>query len=107
MCTNPKSVDPVTNAFFDGTPHITRHESKVLHCTLHASIFCQWEICVGLCQFWAANLVVVAAAFAVTGVWICRKWYAVPPQYPQNASGQMRNDQEFCTELQTEIKNHL
>ena len=38
------------------------HESKVLHCTLHASILCQLEICIGLRQFWAANLAAAAVA---------------------------------------------
>ena len=42
-----------------------------------------------------------------SGVWICRKWYAVPPQYPQNADVQLRNDQAFCTELQGELKTAL
>ena len=37
----------------------------------------------------------------------CRKWYAVPPQYPQNADGLLRNDQAFCTELQGELKTAL
>ena len=31
------------------------------------------------------------------GVWICRRWYAVPPQYTQNADGQLKKDQEFRT----------
>ena len=64
-----------------------------------------------------ANLAIVAvvsfavvAAFDVNtcpGVWICRKWYAVPPQYPQNADVQVRNDQELCTKLQGELKKAL
>ena len=29
------------------------------------------------------------------------------PQYPQNADGQVRNDQAFCTELQGELKTAL
>ena len=117
MCTEPKYADPGDTCFFcDGTPHITCLECGVLHCTLHASISCQSEICVGLRQFWAANLAAAADAFAVVaaadgntcpGVWICRKWYAVPPQYPQNADGQLRNDQEFCTELQGELKKTI
>ena len=117
MHTEPISVDPVDTCFScDGTPHIACHECKVLHCTLHVSILCQLEICVGLRQFWTANVatVVVASAIVATsavntfpGVWICRKWYAVPPQYPQNAYGQMRNDQAFCTELQGELKTAL
>ena len=98
---------------------------------MHASILCQSEICVGLRQFWTANLAVVdvasavvplmlltpvlvvpvvVAAFAVNtrlGVWICRKWYAVPPQYPQNADGQLQNDQESCFKLQGELKTAL
>ena len=41
------------------------------------------------------------------GVRTCRKWYAVPPQYPQNANGQLRNDQEFCTKLHGELKKAL
>ena len=114
MYPKPKSVDPFDTCFScDGTPHMACHECKVLHCALHASILCQSEICVGLRQFWMANLAVVAVAFAVAsavfaaaavdtcpgvptvaaasavnthcGMWICRKWYAVPPQYPQNA----------------------
>ena len=117
MYTEPKLVDPIDTCFSsDGTPHIACYECKVLHCTLHASILCQSEICVGLRQFWAANLAtaavasVVVAAFAVNtcrGVWICRKWYPVPPQYPQNADGQLGNDQAFCTELQGELKTAL
>ena len=132
MYPEPKSVDPVDTCFScDGTPHIACHECKVLHRALHASILCQSEICVGLCQFWTANLAAVAIAFAVVaavvvdtrpsvpigvvasaintrrGVWICRKWYAVPPQYPQNADGQLKNDQAFCTELQGELKMAL
>ena len=104
MYPEPKSLDPVDTCFFcDGTPHMARHECKVLHCALHVSILCQSEICVGLRQFWTANLAAVAVvavaavdtrpgvptvvdASAVNtrcGVWICRKWYAVPPQYPQ------------------------
>ena len=60
----------------------------------------------------AAAFVVVAAADVNTrpGVWICRKWYAVPPQYPQNAGGQLRNDrndQEVCTKLQGELKKTI
>ena len=136
MYPQPKSVDPVDTCFScDGTPHMACHECKVLHCALHVSILCQSEICVGLRQFWTANLVAVAVASAVAcavlaaaavdtrpgvptvvaasvvntrrGVWICRKWYAVPPQYPQNADGQLRNDQAFCTELQGELKTAL
>ena len=128
MYPQPKSVDPVDTGFScDGTPHMACHECKVLHFALHASILCQSEICVGLRQFWTANLVasavvaaaavdsrpgvptVVAASAANTrrSVWICRKWYAVPPQYPQNADGQLRNDQAFCTELQGELKTAL
>ena len=60
MYTEPKSVDPVDTCFcFDGTPHIACHECKVLHCTLHASILHQSEICVGLRQFWAATLLLL------------------------------------------------
>ena len=128
----PKSVDPVDTCFScDGTRHMACHECKVLHCALHASILCQSEICVGLRQLWNANLAVVAVASAVVAaaavdtrpsvpdvvaasavhthrvVWICRKWYAVPPQYPKNADGQLRNDQAFCTELQRELKTAL
>ena len=64
-------------------------------------------------QFWATNLAVVAVAFAFVAacdvntrpsVWIYRKWYAVPPQYSQNADGKLRNDQEFCTKLQGGLK---
>ena len=117
MYTEPNSADPADTCFFaDGTPHITCHNCKVLQCTLHASILCQSEICVGLRQFWAARLV-VAAIFAVVatpdvntrpGVWICRKWYAVPPQYPQNTDdGQLRNEQEFCTKVEFKKKLSL
>ena len=112
-----ESMDPVDTCFSCyGTPHIACHECKFLHCALHASILCQSEICIGLRQFWTANLAAVAVASAVVaasaidtrrGVWICRKWYAVPPQYPQNADGQLRNDQAFCTELQGEVKTAL
>jgi hypothetical protein len=41
------------------------------------------------------------------GVWICRKWYALPPQYPQNADGQLENDQAFCRKLHLEKKEDL
>ena len=103
--TEIKSADLANTCFFcAGTPYIACHKCKVLHCTLHASILCQSEICVRLRQFWVANLaaadafVVVAATDVHThpGVWMCCKWYAVPPQYPQNADGQLRNVQEFC-----------
>ena len=112
MYTEPKSVGPVNTCFScECTPHIACHECKVLHCTLHASVFCQSEICVRLRQFWAANFAAaVVATFAVKtfpGVWIFRKWYVVPPQYPQNADDQLRNDQEFCTKLQGELKRAL
>ena len=60
MYTGP---DPADMCFFcDVTRHIACHECNVLHRTLHASILCQSEICVGLYQFWAANLAVVASA---------------------------------------------
>ena len=117
MYTRPRSVDPLDTCFScDDTPHIACHECKVLHLTLHVSILCQSEICVGLRQFWAANFATSAVAFAIVAafaintrpaVQICRKWYAVPPQYPQNADGQLRNDQAFCTELQGELKTAL
>ena len=136
MYPEPKSVAPVDTCFScDGTPHMACHECKVLHCTLHVSILCQSEICVGLRQFRTANLAAVAVASVVAsaivaatavdtrpsvpafvaasavntrcGVWICHKWYAVPPQYPQNADDQLRNDQAFCTELQGELKTAL
>ena len=77
---------------------------------------CQSEIFVGLRQLWAANLAAIAIASTVVvasalntrpGVWICRKWYAVPPQYPQNTDGHLRNDQDFCTKLQGELKKAL
>ena len=131
MYPQPKSVDPVDTCFScDGTPHMACHECEVLHFALHASILCQLENCVGLRQFWTANLAAVAVASVVVaaavdtrpgvptvvaasaantrrGVWICRKWYAMPPQYPQNADGRLRNDQAFCTELQGELKTAL
>ena len=132
MYSEPKFVDPVDTCFScDGTPHMACHKCKVLDCALHVSILCQSKICVGLRQFWTANLaaasvaaaivataavdtrrgvhVVVAASVVNTrrGVWICRKWYAVPPQYPQSADGQLRNDQAFRTELQRELKTAL
>ena len=93
MCTESKSVDPDTCFFCDGTPHVTCHECKVLHRTFRASILCPLEICVGLRQFWVANLA-AAAAFAVVvvdddatdntrlGVLMCHKWYAMPPPPP-------------------------
>ena len=113
----PKSADPPDTCFFcDGTPAIACQECKVLHCTFHTTVLCQSEICVGLRQFRAAPVAAAAAvvAFAAVtaanaahatpananatddtrpGVWICRKWYALPPQYPQNADGQLENDQ--------------
>ena len=67
MYPEPKSVDPVDTCFScDGTPHMACHECKVLHCALHASILCQSEICVGLRQFWTANL--AAAVVVASGV---------------------------------------
>ena len=117
MYTEPESAYPADTCFScDGTPYIAGHKCKVLHCTLHASILCQSEICVGLCQFWAAKLAIVADAFVVAAaydfntrpdVWMCCKWYVVPPQYPQNVDGQLRNDQEFCTKLPGELKKAL
>ena len=65
MYTEPKSVGPVDTCFScDGTPHIACHECKVLHCTLHASVLCQSEICVGLRQSWVANLATAVVASA-------------------------------------------
>ena len=106
MYTEPKSVDPIDTCFScDGTPHTACHECKVLHCTLLPSVLCQSEIYVGLRQLWAANLATAVVASAVVaasafntrrGVWICRKWYAVPPQYPQNAHVQLRNVKHFA-----------
>ena len=134
MYPQPKCVDPVDTCFScHGTPHMACHECKVLHCALHVSIMCQSEICVGLRQFWTANLAAVAFASATAsvvvvvaaavdthpgvptivaasavntrrGVWICRKWNAVPPQYPQNADRQSRNNQAYFTEVQGELK---
>ena len=131
MYTEPKSVDPIDTCFScDGTPHIACHECKV-HCTLHVSILYQSEICVGLRQFGVANLATIAVAFVVVaasavdtrpgvfvivafcvantrdGVWIYRNWYALPPQYSQNAYGQLRNDQESCTKPQGLLKKAL
>ena len=128
----PKSADPPDTCFFcDGTPAIACQECKVLHCTFHTTVLCQSEICVGLRQFRAAPVAAAAAAVvafaAVTaanathatpananatddtrpGVLICRKWYALPPQYPQNADGQLENDQAFCRKLHLEKKEDL
>ena len=65
MYPEPKAVDPVdTCCSGDGTFHIACHDCNVLRCPLHASISCQSEICVGLRQFWTANLVVVAVVVA-------------------------------------------
>ena len=124
-----RTFRPVETGFAcDAIPHMACLKCKVLHCALNASILCQSEICVALRQFWTANLAAIAVASAVVavavvdtrpgvptvvaasaahtrrGVWIRRKWYAVPPQYLQNADGQPRNDQAFCTELQGELK---
>ena len=132
MYPEPNSVDPVDTCFsFNGTPHIACHECKVLHCALHVSILCQSEICFALRQFWTVNLAAVAvacavvAAFAVDtcpsvpvvvatsgvnthrGVWICHKWYVVPPRCPPNVDGQLLNDQESCFKLQGELKTAL
>ena len=38
------------------------------------------------------------------GGWICLEWYTAPPTNHQNADGQLKNDQEFCTKLQTDLK---
>ena len=52
------------------------------------------------CANSGGQLAIATVAFAVVaaldvntrpGVWICRKWY-LPPQYPKNADGQLRND---------------
>ena len=46
----------------------------------------------------------------LTPVLVCgcvAKWYGVGPQYPQNTNGQLKNDQEFCTKLQRELKKPL
>ena len=37
-------------------------------------------------------------------VWICRKWYTVPPGYPPGADDQTYNDQQFCSKLQEDFK---
>ena len=72
-------------------------------------VFCMCLSCVNRryvlgCANWARPTLLLAAAFVVVvaadvntspGVWICHKWCAVPPQYPKNADGQLRNDQ--CT----------
>ena len=67
MYPEPKFVDPVDTCFScDGTPHMAcHHECMLLHCALHVSILCQLEICVGLRQFWTANLAVVVVASVV------------------------------------------
>ena len=128
---SPKYADPPYTCFFcDGTPAIACQECKGLHCTFHTTVLCQSEICVGLRQFRAAPVAAAAAvvAFAAVtaanarhatpananatddtrpGVWICRKWYALPPQYPQNADGQLENDQAFCRKLHLEKKEDL
>ena len=66
MYTKPKSVGPVDICFScDGTPHIACHECKALHCSLHACILCQLEICFGLRQSRAANLAAAAVAFDI------------------------------------------
>ena len=46
----------------------------------------------------------------LTPVLVCGsvdQWYAVPPQYPQNANGQLQNDQESCFKAQGELKTAL
>ena len=60
----------MTHAFFcDGTPDIICYECKVLHFIFRASILCQSEICVGLHQYWTANLAVAAATtFVIVAV---------------------------------------
>ena len=40
-------------------------------------------------------------------VWICRKRYALPPQYSHNASGQLKNDQEFSGKLPGDVKTNI
>ena len=89
MYPQPKSVDPVDTCFScDGTPHMACHECKVLHCALHASILCQSEICVGLRQFWTANLAAVAVACAVASVVVAAAAFDTHPGVPMvvNAS---------------------
>ena len=133
-CTpNPNLWTPLTHDFLV-MAHLIWRATNVRFFIVPC-ILCQSEICVGLRQFWTAKLAAVAVASAVAsavvaaaavdtrpgvptvvaasavntrrGVWICRKWYAVPPQYPQNADRQLRNDQAFCTELQGELKTAL
>ena len=44
--------------------HGCSQECKFLHCTFHTTVLCQSEICVGLRQFWAANIAAAVVAFA-------------------------------------------
>ena len=107
MYTEPKSADPANTCFpCDGTPHKMCQECNVLQCAFHASVLCQSEICVGIRQFLAFNLVgvvVVVAAVVATDdatdnthphASVCRKWYAVPPPYPQEMT---KNLAPSCT----------
>ena len=109
MYTDAKCADPAGTCFLCvDTFYITCWECKVLHCSFLASIVCRSKICVGLCQFFAANLAAATvAAFAAVvaaddgrhnthpSCGIRRKLYAVPPEYPQNADGRRKNDQEY------------
>ena len=79
MYPESKSVDPVDTCFScDGTPHMACHECKVLHCALHASILCQSEICVGLRQFWTANLAAVVVASSIVAASTVDTRHGVP-----------------------------
>ena len=40
-------------------------------------------------------------------VWVRHKWYLVPHTHTQNADGQLKNDQEFCTKLQADLKMNI
>ena len=125
----PKSADPPDTCFFcDGTPGIACQECKVLHCTLHATVLCQSEICVEWRTFGAAPVAAAAAvvvAFAAVtaanarhasiananatddtrlGVWICRKWYALnTPKMPMVNWKMTKHFAESCIRKRKKI----
>ena len=117
MYTEPQYVYPVDTCFFcDGTPHIACHVwAANLAVVAVASTIAAAAAAVNpkgmrhtdkllLCFLVLMRAYLLLSLNTGPSVWICRKWCAVPLQYPQSADGQLRNDQAFCTELQWELK---